>query len=197
MTGERATPREMATQVLFVQGAGPGVHAEWDAQLVESLRRALGGGYEVRYPAMPNEDDPSEATWRPALERELAALRPGAVVVGHSAGGTIAVHVLAGAPESAALRAIVLVAAPFVGDGGWTIDDLVPRTDLAAGLPAGVPVLLYHGEDDEVVPVAHVALYAAAIPHARVRRLPGRDHQLNDDLSEVAREIRALAPPTG
>jgi hypothetical protein len=40
--------------------------------------------------------------------------------------------------------------------------------------------------------VAHVDLYKKSIPHAQVRKLEGRDHQLNDDLSEVAADIRRL-----
>jgi hypothetical protein len=35
-------------------------------------------------------------------------------------------------------------------------------------------------------------LYAEAIPYARVRRLANRDHQLNNDLTEVASDIRKL-----
>jgi len=176
--------------VLFIQGAGQGVHATWDMGLVESLRRELGSTYDVRYPRMPGEADPTMAAWRPVIEGELAALRPGAVVVGHSVGGTIMVHVLADAPPMVALSAIILIAAPFVGPGGWPTDDFTPRANLGEHLPAGVPVFLYHGEADDVVPVAHVELYAKAIPGARVHRLDGRNHQLNDDLSEVAREIR-------
>ncbi len=180
--------------VLFVQGAGEGVHAEWDLRLVESLRRELGPSYHVRYPRMPDEADPRMATWRPVLEQELASLRPGAVVVGHSAGGTMLIHVLADAGPPAALGAVVLIAAPFIGEGGWASEEIAPRADLAERLPAAVPVFLYHGEDDAEVPVAHVERYAAAVPRAHVRRLAGRDHQLNDDLSEVARDIRELAP---
>ena len=102
------------------------------------------------------------------------------------------INVLAESAPTAALDAIVLIAAPFIGKGGWNSDDVAPRTDLAERLPASVPVFLYHGEDDATVPVAHVDLYAKAIPRAQVRRLPGRDHQLNNDLSEVARDIRRL-----
>jgi len=178
--------------VLFVQGAGPEVHDEWDSKLVESLRRGLGQSYQVRYPRMPDEGDPHMATWRPVLQQELASLRPGAVVVGHSVGGTMLIHVLADAAPAITLAAIVLIAAPFIGDGGWPSDEIAPRTDFGEQLPATVPVLLYHGEEDAEVPVTHVDLYAAAIPRARVRRLAGRDHQLNNDLSEVARDILEL-----
>ena len=178
--------------ILCVQGAGEGVHADWDSHLVESLRRALGPGYDVRYPAMPNEEDPTMASWRPVLDRELASLRPGAVVVGHSFGGAMAIRVLADSAPTANLGAIMLLAAPFFGTGGWTSDDIETPADLASRLPAAVPVFLYHGEDDDDVPVRHVDRYAAMIPHAHVRRLAGRDHQLNNDLSEVASDIRAL-----
>ncbi|MGC4875978.1 hypothetical protein ACLQ26_06825 [Micromonospora sp. DT43] len=39
-------------------------------------------------------------------------------------------------------------------------------------------------------PPSHADLYADVIPQARVYRLPGRDHQLNDDLGDVAAVIR-------
>jgi predicted alpha/beta hydrolase family esterase len=179
-------------RVLFVQGGGEGVHDEWDHRLVDSLRSELGPGYEIRYPVMPNESDPRYAAWKRALEREFAALDDGAVVVGHSVGGTILVNALAEQAPRARLGAICLIAAPFVGEGGWSSDDVAPSSDLAARLPRDAPVFLYHGEDDDTVPPAHVALYARAIPHARVRRLAKRDHQLGDSLAEVAADIRRL-----
>jgi len=183
-----ATMRE----VLFVQGGGEGVHDHWDNQLVESLKSELGPDYEVRYPAMPNEADPTYAAWKRALERELAALGQGAVVIGHSVGGTILVNVLAERAPQRSLGAIFLIAAPFIGAGGWESDDIEPRSDLAARLPRGLPIFLYHGRNDDTVPFAHSQLYARAIPHARVRLLADRDHQLNNTLSELASDIRRL-----
>src|SRR5690242_9116813 len=100
-------------QVLFIQGGGTGVHDEWDDKLVDSLSRELGEGYEVRYPRMPDEADPSYARWSPAIRREVAELADGAVVVGHSVGGTILVHALAQQPPARRLAAIVLIAVPF------------------------------------------------------------------------------------
>jgi pimeloyl-ACP methyl ester carboxylesterase len=55
-----------------------------------------------------------------------------------------------------------------------------------------MPVYLYHGSRDGTAPLEHVRLYAKAIPYAVVRRLAGRDHQLNNDMSEVAADIRRL-----
>ena len=179
-------------QVLFIQGAGAGTHDAWDDKLVDSLRRELGAGYDVRYPRMPNEADPSYAAWKVALAEEMAGLADGAIVVGHSIGATILVNALAESPPKRKLAGIFLIAAPFVGPGGWPSDDIRPVANLGARLPPNTPVHLYHGSEDDTAPLAHVDLYAAAIPGAILHRLSGRDHQLNDDLREVAADIRAL-----
>jgi predicted alpha/beta hydrolase family esterase len=181
----------MTIPVLFVQGAGKAVHDEWDHVLVESLERELGAGYDVRYPRIPGEDEPRYAVWRAALLEQLATLEDGAILVGHSVGGTVLLNTLADERPARKPGAIVLVAAPFIGDGGWPSDDIHPRKDLADRLPAGVPVLLFHGTKDASVPFEHLQLYAKAIPRAVVHALPDRDHQLGNDLSEVAREIRS------
>ena len=178
-------------QVLFIQGGGAGTHDDWDDKLVGSLRRGL-DGYEVRYPRMPNEDDPSASTWGPAIVREVAALDDRSVVVGHSVGGTILIHSLVEHPPPVDVAAVILVAAPFVGDGGWPADEFAVPADLGARLPADTKIHLFHGLDDADVPPSHVDLWARAIPRAQVYRLPGRDHQLGNDLSDVAGVIRGL-----
>ena len=152
----------------------------------------LGAGYDVRYPRMPGEDDPSAATWVPAIQAAIGALDDGAVVVGHSVGGTLLIHSLSDQPPEVGLGAIVLLAAPFVGAGGWPGDGFELPSDLGARLPSGVPVHLFHGLDDEEVPPAHVDRFAGVIPKANVHRLPGRDHQLGNDLTDVAAVIRDL-----
>jgi predicted alpha/beta hydrolase family esterase len=179
-------------QILFVQGGGESVHDQWDNHLVDSLGGELGSAYEIRYPVMPDEADPKYAVWKPVLQKELAALDPGAVVVGHSVGGTILIHVLAESTPPSKLGAICLISAPFIGTGGWQTDDIEPRPDLAERLPRDVPIFLYHGRDDDTVPFAHVELYARTMPRAHVRRLAGRDHQLGNRLPEVAIDIRQL-----
>ena len=178
-------------QILFVQGGGGGAHAV-DARLAASLGDELGPDYEVRFPLMPNEGSPDYEAWKRQLTEEIANLGDWAILVGHSIGATILVNVLAETRSKPKLAGIFLVAAPFIGEGGWPSDDLTPPKELGARLPPDVPVFLYQGRDDETVPPGHVDLYAKAIPQAVVRRLDGRDHQLNDDLSEVARDIERL-----
>jgi hypothetical protein len=187
MTGTR--------QVLFIQGGGAGAHDEWDDKLVESLRRELGVGYEVRYPHMPDEGDPSYARWSGAIRREMANLDDGAVVAGHSVGATILINALAEQQPQTRLEAIVLIAAPFVGEGGWPSDEFELASDLGARLPPSVQVHVFHGLQDETAQPSHADLYALVIPQAQVHRLPGRDHQLNNDLSEIAEAISTNPNP--
>jgi predicted alpha/beta hydrolase family esterase len=182
----------MTKQVLFIQGGGAGTHDEWDNKLVDSLRRELGPGYEVRYPRMPNEADPSYALWKAALAAEIAGLDDGAIVMGHSIGGTILINALAERPPKRKLAGVFLIAAPFVGAGGWPSDDIRPTADLGARLPPKTPIHLYHGSEDDTAPFGHLDLYERAIPGAVVHRLHDRNHQLNDDLAEVAAGVRAL-----
>jgi predicted alpha/beta hydrolase family esterase len=181
-------------QILFIQGGGAGAHDEWDDKLVESLGRELGVDYEVRYPRMPDEGDPSYARWSTAIRREMTVLDDGAVVVGHSVGAAILIKALAEQPRGKGLGVIVLIAAPFVGEGGWPSDEFKLTRDLGTKLPPGARVHVFHGLRDETVPPSHAGLYALAIPQAHVHQLPGRDHQLNNDLSEVAEAIRSNTP---
>ena len=179
-------------QVLFIQGGGTGAHDEWADKLVDSLRQELGPNYDVRYPRMPKEADPSYTVWKAALEKEIAGLDDGAILMGHSVGGTILINALAETPPNRKLAGIFLIAAPFVGPGGWPSEDIKPTANLGARLPPKTPIYLYHGSKDDTAPLAHVDLYERAIPGAIVHRLRGRDHQLNNDLVEVAATVRVL-----
>jgi predicted alpha/beta hydrolase family esterase len=186
----------MNQQILFVQGGGDeGTHDEWDNKLVDNLARLLGSQYEIRYPRMPNEAEPSYARWKAALIEEIAALDVGAILVGHSIGGTILIAMLAEEELQRKLAAVFLIAAPYIGEGGWPSDDIAPLTDLGSRLPKGLPIYLYHGDADETVPFAHLSFFAKAIPQAAVRSLEERDHQLNNNMSEIARDIERLNAP--
>src|SRR5436305_1604011 len=68
----RARASTMKKQVLFIQGGGAEAHDGWDNKLVDSLRRELGPGYDIRYSRMPNEADPSYTMWKAALAEEIA-----------------------------------------------------------------------------------------------------------------------------
>ena len=139
---------------------------------------------------MPNEGEPLYAAWKAELFKEFDELDDDAILVGHSVGGTFLLHAVAEQRPKRKWSAILLIAAPFLGEGGWSGDDTDPSTDLTEELRADVPVFFYHGAADDEVPPEHMALYGKAITHARTCVLAGRDHQLNNDLSKIARDIR-------
>jgi predicted alpha/beta hydrolase family esterase len=181
-------------QILFLQGGGAGAH-QADAKLVASLRRPLGTSYDVRFPKMPAEDDPDYQRWKPRLTKELAALGNGSILVGHSVGGSFLLKYLVEEEVTRSLAGIFLIATPFWGGAGWRYEGferVALPSDFGTLLPPGAPIFLYHGRDDETVPFAHLSLYAAKLPHATLRAIEGRGHQLGDDLSEVAADIRSL-----
>jgi predicted alpha/beta hydrolase family esterase len=177
--------------VVFVQGGGRDVHDSWDNKLVASLEQALGPGYAVRYPRMPNEGAPDPAAWKRAIARELRKLSD-AVLVAHSVGAAILLDFLADSELDRRFSGVFLIAPPFIGDGGWPSPNLRSTRDLVAALPDGVPFHIYQGSRDATVPVSHSRLFQKVLPQAKVHRLAGRDHQLDGDLGELARDIKLL-----
>jgi predicted alpha/beta hydrolase family esterase len=181
----------MIQQVLFIQGAGHGAYDE-DQRLVESLRRTLGPRFDVRYPAMPNEDDPQYKQWRGQIERELAEMTGPVMLVGHSVGASMLMKWLSERADDKSLAGVFLVASPFWGGDGWRhegYEQLALPPGFAVKLPPGMPIFFYHCRDDEIVPFDHLALYARAVPQATIRTFDEGGHQLNDDLSSVARDM--------
>ena len=182
----------MPKQVLFTQGGGEGAHAT-DADLAANLAHRLGAEFEVRYPSMPNEAAPEYLSWKATILEELHALGDAAFVVAHSVGCAVVVRLLADAEPPKPLAGLFLVAAPYIGVGGWEIGGFETPADLGARIAQALAIYLYHGTSDEIVPFGHLDLYARLLPRAYPRSLRDRDHQLNGDLSEVAQDIRAIA----
>ncbi len=182
----------MAKQLLFIQGAGSEGAYKEDAALAASLRTNLGPSYRVRYPEMPNEKDPDYSIWKRVIWDEARDIGERAILVGHSIGASVLIKMLTEPGSKPRIAGGFSVAAPFWHDDDfWRWDEVKLSRDAREHWPRDTPLFLYHGEDDKV-PVAHANKYAEALPMAVLRRLPGRDHQLNGDMSEVARDIKSL-----
>jgi hypothetical protein len=110
--------------------------------------------------------------------------------------GVLPAQISRGRKNRKSIAGIFLIATPFWGGAGWRYEGfqrVVLPADFGAKLPSNAPVFLYHGCDDETVPFAHLDLYAEKLPHATRRGLEGRGHQLSNDLSEVAADIRNVS----
>jgi len=182
--------------LLFIQGAGDGAH-EADRVLAGALGQALGSDFRVHFPRLPDEGAPDNDVWKQAISTALRRTRA-TFLVAHSAAGAVVADLLAqgggGAAGLASLSAIVLLAPPFVGAGGWQLEGFHldrPSAADAAGLP---PLHLYFGLADETVPPSHAELYGRLFKAAIVHRLPGCGHQFEGWAARLARDLRALAP---
>ena len=188
----------MARHILFIHGGGGESAYGEDRLLATSLENVLGAAYEVHYPRMPLDESAGYADWKAQLAQELSAADRPLIIVAHSVGASILLKFLVEERVTQSIAGLYLLAAPyFGGDKDWDYRELSLPQDFAAQLPATPRIFLYHSRDDEVVPFAHLGLYAAKLPQATVRVSEDRGHQFGNDLSDVAEDIAGGETPTG
>jgi serine hydrolase len=181
----------MKKQVLFIQGAGEGAYEE-DEKLAASLQGALGTEYDVIYPKMPEEENSGYEAWKAQISKEIAPLVGKAILVGHSVGSSMLLKYLSEENVETSIAGIFLIAAPYWGTGGWQVDEFTLDEGHASKFLQDLPIFFYHSRDDDLVPFAHLAMHAEKFPGATIREFDGRGHQFNNDLSEVATDIKSL-----
>ena len=179
----------MKQQVLFIHGADG---YEEDKKLATDLRDRLGDAYEVRYPQMPNEDHAGYEAWKDQIVKELAVMGGEVILLGHSLGGSVLLKCLSEEKTETSIDGMFLLATPYWGPEGGNLSEYELDKNAASKLPSELPVFFYHSRGDEWVPFTHLALYAETFPQATFREFDGRGHQFNNDLSEVARDIKRL-----
>jgi uncharacterized protein len=179
----------MTTCVLFIQGGGEGAHSE-DALLADSLKRALGPKYDVRFPQMPDESDPNVAYWKQKIASELSHTSGRVILVAHSVGGSILLRYLSEEKVEKPIVSLFLLAAPSWDQDHWNFDDLKLPRDTVEKLAVIPQIFIYHCRDDDVVPFTHLALQGAQIPQAVTCAIDSGGHQFGNDLTCVAMDIR-------
>jgi uncharacterized protein len=181
----------MKKHVLFIQGGGGKEDHEADAKLVASLQEELGEAYAVHYPLLTDDSSPDFGR-KKQIEKELSILEGEVILVAHSLGASMLLKYLSESRVQKKIMGIFLIATPFwSGDEDWK-QGLKLQEDFAGKLPENVPIFLYHCKDDEEVPFDHLGLYAQHLPKATVREITSGGHQLNNDLSVVAKDIKSL-----
>lgn len=184
----------MNKYVLFIHGAGEGAYEE-DKLLAESLERYLGQGYDVACPAMPDEENAPYDPWKRKIEEQLNMLKKPVILVGHSAGASYLVKILTEIKVTVPVSGVFLLNTPFWGSEGWLYEgyeEVELPDDFNQRFPGDIKTFLYHTRDDEIVPFSHLALYSRLLPQAVVREIDTGGHQMNNDLSIVADDIKSL-----
>lgn len=183
----------VSKQVLFIQGAGD-VGYEGDLALVASLRTALGKDYKVSYPEMPADEEPHFGSkWPEAIGKALSSFDGEVILAGHSLGASMLLKYLSENKVKSEIAGVFLIAAPYwSGNQDW-MQPLKLKEDFSADLPKDLPFFFYQCKDDDVVPLAHLAFYKQNVPWAVFREMPHGGHQLNNDLTAVAYDIKSLS----
>jgi len=177
------------TRILFIHGGGNDGYGD-DSKLADSLRHNLDKTFEVIFPHMPTPDFDSTDSWTKKIHEYIATYQP-TILAGHSFGASNILQYLVRYGMPKGVKGIFLMALPFWGGPGWDYEEYELPSNFADKLSRKTPLFLYQCRDDEVVDIAHLDLYATAMPWATVRRLDHGDHQIGNDLSAVARDIVA------
>jgi len=181
----------MNQHVLFIQGGGGKEDYEADAKLVTSLREALGKPYTVHYPQFANESSPDFGRVK-QIGKEISLIHGEVILGGHSLGASMLLKYFSENEVKKKIGGIFLISTPFwSGDEDWK-QGLKLRENFPDTLPKNVPIFLYHCRDDEEVPFEHLSVYAQKLPQATVREIASGGHQLNNNLSLVANDIKTL-----
>lgn len=179
-------------QVLFLHSGGPQGPHEGSNDLVLSLQAALGEGYNVLYPKLPDPDNPVYERWKGQIEKEMDAVEDGVVLVGHSLGGSVILKFLSEERCEKMIGGLCIVAAPYWGTPNWQVDEYMLTDDFAGRLPRIPRIFLYHSKNDEVVPFEHVQYYGEDLRWATIRAFENRGHLFSSGLPELVRDIKNL-----
>ncbi len=145
----RRPTRTVPTVILHGwQGSGPD---HWQTWLAEQLRAAE---REVRYPELPDPDEPTLADWLDALTGTLDGLPDdGFDVVAHSLGAVLWLHHVAGGRPAPRPARVVLVAPPSPATAIPEIAPFFPPPlDIDAVRRAAGGTVLVGGDDDPYLP---------------------------------------------
>ena len=179
-------------EVMFVHSAGPQGHHEGSDYLVRYLVDALGPGYRVMHPGMPDPENPHYSDWRTRLRREFESMGDELILVGHSLGASVLLKYLSEEKLQARIAGLFLISAVYWGKEDWEVKEYELKLNFTSKLPSIEKIFLYHSRDDEVVPVSHVRYYAGELPNATVREFAHRGHLFGKGLPELIEDIKGL-----
>src|SRR5688572_19556501 len=125
----------MKKEIFFVHSAGTQGEGQGSTGLVRSLKESLGNNYVLHHPLMPDAENPRYVDWKMAIQAMLPVGGNKVAIVGHSLGGSVMLKYLSEGLCQVPVAGLFLVAAPYWGARGWTIEEFVLQRDFVSKLP--------------------------------------------------------------
>ncbi len=140
-------------QALILHGWQGNAEGHWQTWLAKRLRSDA----DVRYPALPDPDDPSPEAWDAALRAELDALDPEPVVVCHSLACALWLRAAAGGARAGR---VLLVAPPAPASEFPEVARFFPTgADARIVADSALQTRLVCADDDPYCPGGAAAVY--------------------------------------
>lgn len=163
-----------------------------------SLSDALGSGFAVYTPRMPNGQDARYMEWKVWFEKILNLLEDDVILVGHSLGGIFLLKYLAENEPLRTVRGTYCIAPPYFEVGGTAyegeeyIGDFALPNNLSSVAERAGRLTFYFSSDDFIVPISHADRYAVKLPAAAMCRFEDRGHFLQEEFHELVEDIQTL-----
>ncbi|WP_412777768.1 alpha/beta fold hydrolase [Thalassospira lucentensis] len=192
----------MRRDLIFIHSAGKQGGDDGSSRFLARLEAALDGQFRIVAPEMPTPERPDVELWLREIDRVVSNsksdARPGAVLAGHSLGGSTILQYLGRNREIYRddnwLLAAFSISAPFWGLKDWEVTDFSLSAPEISALQGLKDLYFCHSADDRIVPAEHQDAYADHFPHAGCIRLKSAGHLLSDgDADDLIEKIAAFA----
>lgn len=181
----------MNKQILFIHGGGEGAYEE-DRKVAANLQELLGAAYNVRCPKMPNEGSTEFGAWKGQIAKELIAQDGSKILVGHFLGGSLLLKYLSEEKVETPVAGLFLIAPSYWGLRVGQPASTNCKKTLHQGCPKTCPLSFTIVAMTNGCRLRTSRSTQKKLPQATFHKFNSRGHQLNNDLSEVARDIMRL-----
>jgi predicted alpha/beta hydrolase family esterase len=159
----------------------------------DTITGDLGDDYDVFLPSMPNSSNAQYNEWKIWFEKVMAAMPQKLILVGHSMGGIFLAKYLSENTINNEILALFLVAAPYTSTPEENLASFELGNNVSSLNNASENIVLYHSQDDEVVPIAGLNEYQKQLPNAEAVTFNDRGHFLQEHFPELVEKIKHLS----
>jgi len=158
-----------------------------------SLQNELGENFDIFLPQMPDKTNARYEEWKIWFERILPLLDKEIILIGHSLGGIFLAKYLSENSVTNKIKATILVAAPFDGEGSEeSLASFKLSSSLSKFAEQGGKIYLIQIKDDPHMSLAQLERYKKALPLAETMVFENRGHFNQESFPEIIELIKKI-----